>query len=316
MWKSSGKRNKPMNARTPYWPLFRNELGVGHYPGIPWAMTLGFYLAIWLLASSLPLLILFKTCEGNLATFFTAFGVMFGFALVWWVAITAWLFAFALLPGISNPIQSVRAFEFMFTRAIDRRRLFRTRTAVIYLVLLGPLLLNLLVSAGSRETTIGADTSDPGSAALRREQYSNAFPASRPKEAGVYPKEGTVGGWPITALKLLEQPAPMVIPRAAMVLSAWILWMGTLGLLLMQGYCVLVARHVQNNPWLAGMAIGGPIVAASLLAPWIPKLYPDLFEQSFLFFARNLVPLLIGLLALVPVVQIFSERRFSKLEIH
>jgi hypothetical protein len=288
-----------MNARTPYWPLFRNELGIGHYPGIPWAMTLGFYIAIWLLASSLPLQILFKTCEGNLATFFAAFGVMFGFALVWWVAITAWLFAFALLPGISNPIQTVRAFEFMFTRAIDRRRLFRTRAAVIYLVLLGPLLLNLLVSVGSRETTLGPDSSTPGSAALRREQYSKAFPASHPKEG-----------------KSLDQPAPMIIPRAAMVLSACILWLGTLGLLLMQGYCVLVARHVQNSPWLAGLVIGGPVVAAFLLASWIPKLYPDLFEQSFLFFARNLVPLLIGLLAMIPVVQNFSESRFSKLEIH
>lgn len=286
-----------MNARTPYWPLFRNELGVGHYAGIPLAMCLAFYLAIWLLASSLPLLILFKTCEGNLATFFAAFGVMFGFAFVWWLAITAWLFAFALLPGISNPIQTVRAFEFMFTRAIDRRRLLRTRAAVIHLVLLGPLLLNLLVSAGSSETTLGPDTSEPGSVAVRREQYSKAFPASHPKEGKL-------------------QPAPIVIPRGAMALSAWILWLGALGLLTMQGYCVLVARHVQNNPWRAGMAIGGPIVAAALLAPWIPKLYPDLFEQSFLFFARNLVPLLIGLLALVPVVQISSERRFSKLEIH
>lgn len=288
-----------MNARTPYWPLFRNELGVGHYPGIPWALGIGFYLAMWLLASFLPLLVLFKTCEGNLATFFTVFGVIFGFALAWWLAMTGWLFAFALLPGISNPIQTVRAFEFMFTRAIDRRRLFRTRAAVIYLVMLGPLLLNLLVSAGSRETTLGPDPSEPGSAALRREQYSNAFPASHPKEG-----------------KSLDQPAPIVIPRAGMVLSAWILGLGTLGLLLMQGYCVLVARHVQNNPWLAGMVIGGPVVAAFLLAPWIPKLYPELFEQSFLFFARNLVPLLIGVLALIPVVQIFSERRFSRLEIH
>jgi len=316
-----------MNARTPFWPLFRNELGVGHYAGIPWALCLAFYLAIWLLASFLPLLILFKICEGNLATFFTAFGVMFGFALVWWVAITAWLFAFALLPGISNPIQTVRAFEFMFTRAIDRRRLFRTRAAVIHLVLLGPLLLNLLVSSGSRETTLGPDTSDLDAAALRREQYSKAFPASHPKEGKLLEQRAPIaisrGSTALSAWtlwlhkegKLLEQLAPMVIPRGAMVLSAGILWMGALGLLLMQGYCVLVARHVQNSPWRAVMVIGGPIVAAALLAPWIPKLYPDLFEQSFLFLARNLVPLLIGLLALVPAVQIFSERRFSKLEI-
>jgi hypothetical protein len=171
-----------MNARTPYWPLFRNELGVDHYPAIPWVLGLGFYLVMWLLASFLPLFILFKTSDGNLATFFTVFGDMFGFAGFWWLAMTGWLFAFALFPGISNPIQSVRAFEFMFTRAIDRRRLFRTRAAVIYLVMLGPLLLNLLVSAGSPETTLGPEASDPAAATFRREQYLKTFPDSHPKE--------------------------------------------------------------------------------------------------------------------------------------
>ena len=138
-----------MNARTPYWPLFRNELGLDHYPKIPWALGLGVYLAAFLLASFLPLLLLFKASEGNLGTFFAAFADLLGFALVWWLAMTGWMFAFALFPGISNPIQSVRAFEFMFTRAIDRRRLFRIRAAIIYLVMLGPLLLNVLVSTGS-----------------------------------------------------------------------------------------------------------------------------------------------------------------------
>src|SRR5436190_988050 len=131
-----------MNARTPYWPLFRNELGLDHFPRIPWALLFGFCLALWLAASFTPLLLLLKSSKGDLGTFFAAFGELTGFVLVWWLATTGWLFAFALLPGISNPVQSVRAFEFMFTRAIDRRRLFRTRAVVIYLVTLGPLLLN------------------------------------------------------------------------------------------------------------------------------------------------------------------------------
>ena len=82
-----------MNARTPYWPLFRNELGVDHYPAVPWALGLGFYLMMWLVASFLPLFILFKTCAGNLATFFSAFADMFGFAGFWWLGMTGWLFA-------------------------------------------------------------------------------------------------------------------------------------------------------------------------------------------------------------------------------
>ena len=78
---------------------------------------------------------------------------------------------------------------------------------------------------------------------------------------------------------------------------------------------MLLVRHVQDSPWLAGIAIGAPVVAAFFLAPWIPRIYPNLSEQSFLFFARNPVALLIGLVMLIPMVQISSERRFRELEI-
>jgi len=287
-----------MNARTPYWPLFRNELGFDHCPIITWALALGLNLALWLAGSCVPLLLLFKASEGNLGVFFAAFGELTGFALAWWLAVTGWMFAFALFPGISNPGKSVRASEFLFTRAIDRRRLFRTRAAVIYLVLLGPLFLNLLASTGSGETTLGSDASDPAAAALRREQYEKVFPDHRLK----------VG-------KSQETSPPLVIPRGAVVLTAWVFWLATLGLLFMQGYCMLVVNQVKHSPWLAGLVVGAPVVAAFYLAPWIPRHNPQLYEQSFLFFARNCGPLLLGLLVLIPVVQLFSERRFRKLEI-
>jgi hypothetical protein len=288
-----------MNTRTPYWPLFRNELGMDHSPRVPWALGLGWGVAWWLVASFMPLLLLFKPSEGNLAIFFAAFGDLVGFALVWWLAMSGLAFANALLPGVSNPVQSVRAFEFLFTRAIDRRRLFRTRAAVIYLVMLGPLLLNVLVSAGlPQQPILGPDASAPAASALRREQYLKTFPGSHPKEG-----------------KSQVQPAPLVIPRGAVALTSWIFSLATLALLLMQGYCVLLAPHVQHNPWLAGVAIGTPVLAAAFLAPWIPRHHPHLYEESFLFFARNHVPLLVGLVVVIPVVQLFSERRFSQLEI-
>ena len=287
-----------MNVRTPYWPLFRNELGFDHGPKVAWALGAGVSLAGWLVGSSVPLLLLFKASEGNLGTFFAAFEDLFGFALVWWLAITGWMFAFALFPGISNPIQSVRAFEFMFTRAIDRRRLFRIRAAVIYLMMLGPLLLNLLVSAGAPEPTLGPDASEPVSSTFRQEQYSRTFPASHAKEG-----------------RSRLQPALLVIPRGAVVLTAWIFWFGTAGLVLMQGYCALLATRVQHSPWLAGIAVGAPVLLAFGLAPRLPRHLPHLYEENFLFFARHLVPLMLGLLALIPLVQLFSERRFRALEI-
>ena len=286
-----------MNARTPYWPLFRNELGFDHCPKITWALAFSLNLALWFGASSAPLLILFKASEGNLGTFFAAFGELTGFVMIWWLAMTGWFFAFALFPGISNPIQNIRAFEFMFTRAMDRRRLFRTRAVVIYLLLLGPLLLNVLVSTGSREGFLRDDASDPN-AALRWEQYVKAFPDHH--------------------LKLQirqERPTPIVIPRGAVALTAWVFWIATLGLLFMQGYCTVVVNYIKQNPWLAGLAVGVPVVAAMSFAPWIPRHYPHFYEESFLFFARNCRLLLLGLLVLIPLVQLFSEHRFRKLEI-
>jgi len=286
-----------MNARTPYWPLFRNELGWDHCPIITWALAFGLNLALWLGASFVPLLLLIKVSEGNLGTFFSAFGDLTGFALVWWLAMTGWFFAFALFTGISNPVQSFRASEFMFTRAIDRRRLFRTRAVAIYLVMLGPLLLNVLVSTGSREIFLRNDDSNPN-AALRWEQYVKAFPDHHLK-----------------VQKRHEQPAPIVIPRGAVVLTAWVFWLGTLGLLFMQGYCTVVVNQIKHNPWLAGLAVGVPVIGAMVFAPWIPRHHPHFYEESFLFFARNGGPLLLGLLLLIPVVQLFSEHRFRKLEI-
>ena len=97
-------------------------------------------------------------------------------------------------------------------------------------------------------------------------------------------------------------------------LTAWILWLGTLGCSSCKATaCCWPAR--STHPWLAGLAISAPVLAAFALAPWIPRVHPELYEKSFLFFARNLGPLLIGLGALIPVVQIFSERRFRELEI-
>jgi len=287
-----------MNAQTPYWPLFRNELALDHYPRIGWSLAAGSYFAVWCLAGSLPVVILIQACEGNLATYFAAFGDLFGFALVWWLGMAGWLFAFAMLPGISNPVQAVRAFEFMFTRAIDRRRLFRCRILLIWAVMLGPLLLDVLATTRFPQITFGPDDSNASQWEARRIQYARSFPASHPKD-----EKAPIGR------------VVLVVPRAALALTSWTIWLGAFSLLAMQIYCVTIAKHVQHNPWLAGFAIGLPVFLVCLLAPWVPRHLPGLYESGYLFFARNSAPLVIGLLIITPFVQLFSERKFDRLEI-
>jgi hypothetical protein len=285
-----------MKTHTPCWPLFRNELCLDHFAFGPWLLVVSLALGVWLLGGAIPLLLLFKGAEGNLATFFTAFGDLAGFAFVWWLAITGAMFAFATLPGLSNPVQGVQAFEFMFTRAVDRRRLFRVRSATIALFLLGPLLINLLLAACRPAATYSPDPSQPELGAARQEHYQRAFP------------HGQVDATP-------GRPPRLVIPGAALTLTAWILWLGTLSLLLMQCYCVLLAHRVQNRPWLAGAAIAAPIIVAFALAPRLPRLLPDWFESGFLYFAQHRGLLLFGLLVLILALQRFSERQFDRLEI-
>jgi len=292
-----------MNARTPYWPLFRNELGFDYYPKIPWALGCGFCLALWVASSVAPLSLLVKVSNGDLVTFFAAFGDLIGMALVWLLMMTGWLFAFALLPGISNPVQGVRAFEFMFTRAIDRRQIFRTRAAVIYLMMLGPLLLNVVVSAN-----LPRSADDP--LIFNTPVYSPSYLAGANRQ-----REEKVRTLRNPKAEKLPVPGELMLVPNEVALTAWVFWLGALSLLFMQGHCVLLAPRVQHNPWLAGLAIGTPVLAACFLAQWIPRHYPRFYEESFLFFARNSVALLILLVALGAVVQVFSERRFSKLEI-
>jgi hypothetical protein len=225
--------------------LFRNELGFDHCPKITWALAFGLNLALWFVASSMPLLILFKASEGNLGTFFDSFGELTGFGLIWWLAMTGWFFAFALFPGISNPIQNVRAFEFMFTRAIDRRP-FRIRAVLIYLMLLGPLLLSA-VATGSQEAFLG----NGDSTRTRRSDGSNTerrFLTTTSK------------------CKSARNTRAIVIPRGAVNLTAWVFWLGTLACC----SCKAIAQWwsiIKHNPWLAGLAVGVPVVAGCFFAP-------------------------------------------------
>lgn len=288
-----------MKAQTPYGPLFRNECGMDHAPWFLWMIMAGLGLGSWLLVANVPALILYKTSGGDLPTFFASFGDLVGFVLVWWLLMVGWFFAFALFPGFSAPTQNVRAFEFIFTRAVDRRRLLRARFGVIYLALLGPLVVNLVLVAFAPAPVIGTEVKQPGARLERVEQYRETFPGVREvSERETNP--------------FLKIP----VPHGGLVFGLWVFSIGAGSLLLMQGYCAWLAPRVPRNLWLAGLALSIPVLVGFWLAPWVPRHFPEFYEESFLWFGRRLwllIPVLLGLFA---TVQWYCERKFIALEIH
>ena len=92
--------------------------------------------------------------DGNIATLFGAgflpiMTLLFLSVLTMWIAYaTVPSFSLLLPPGGSIPfaVQHPGVFEFMFTRAVNRRMFFRGRTAALFIVVLTPFFLNVLAS--------------------------------------------------------------------------------------------------------------------------------------------------------------------------
>ena len=189
--------------------------------------------------------------RGNIAALFEAgFLPIIAFLLlsclaVWITYATVPAFSDLLSPGgaVPGPVQHLGAFEFLFTRAVDRRKLFRARTTVFFIFTLIPLFLNVVVSPFAPEIRIGPADSTSAEAVGRYEQYMKAFPASHPAKTDA-----------------AIVPGQIVIPDGAVAYTAWLAWSGTLVFLLLQGYGTLIARRVKPNSWRTAFFPGAPIL--------------------------------------------------------
>jgi hypothetical protein len=296
-----------MNARTPFWPLFKNELEIGWFAPIAGVvMLLAFY---WFMLGALPYVFLFgsTTAQGNLAQLFDA-----GFVPIMLFLIGAWLSAtmmYTMIPNFSDLLEqgvvapcSLRLplLEYLFTRAINRRLLFRARTAIFFILVLTPLFLSLAIAPFAPPTRFGvADPTSPA-AVHRYEQYQKAFPASHPAMNHAMPGQITV-------------------PLGAAAFIAWLTWFGTFASVLLQAYGAFIAKWVNPNQWRTLSLATAPLIAILLCMFLLMRtsfsVRLDICERSFLFFATYPVPLVIALAALAAALQIWCERRFSKLEI-
>lgn len=311
-----------MKARTPFWPLLKNELALREGGGAgPIAGILAVY---WVCVGSLPFLVLFGDpfgglvggphLRGNIASLFEAdfLPIMtfefLGVLTLWITYATVPAFCNLLSPGGAVPgaVQHAGDFEFLFTRAVDRRMLFRARATAFFILALTPLILNVVASPFAPDLTFPAV---PASAeAVRRyDRYQSTFPAWR-----LQVDHPRVDNWGFPTMQ-------MAIPHGAVAYTAWLAWSGTLAVLLLQAYGTLIARRVKANHWWTAFYPGAPMIIVLLslmLAARVSlRTHIHLYENSFLFFSAHPLAMVTALALLAVLIQTWCERRFSQLEI-
>jgi len=279
-----------MKAQTAFWPLLKNELALnrrGDATGT--AFILLMLLIYWFGIGVFPLLALYGNdlARGRLDELFVLFdaGFLPIFAFVFLCVLTAGI-TYATVPSFLDRLPSGNsvgpgAFEFYFTCVMDRRILLRARTTALFIFILTPFLLNVGVSVFTPEISFGR-----ASAELMQRQHPGTFP---------------------------------FIPHGAVAYTAWLAWSAMLAFLVLQTYGTWIARRVKPNDWRTAILPGVPILVLLVLMILGARGYLgariNVYENSFLFFSAHPLALVTALAALAAVVQIWCERRFSKLEI-
>ncbi len=269
MWKSSGSRRCNMKtARTPIWPLVRIELRIGVTPPMllfPWASdSLSF---VWIFFGVLPLTVLTRLCRGNIAEFFTLFGNLLCLFPAWWLMLAVVLNGriFPELVQAYSPIASDSpgggllspSHEYLFSRGIDRRTLFRVRQGVVLLLMLTPLVVGCLLSHRS-DVVFAADTPDGLIDPVRARQDKWALLGLTTKtNSSVVP----LGSF--------------LIDNGGQLLGGWILSAGIIGMFLAQGFCAFLARHIRPGRWTLATLLCVPF-----LLTWVLLDHPQSWQAT------------------------------------
>jgi hypothetical protein len=286
-----------MKKTCQFLPLLKQMLGFHRYGPLPLLIYIAVTAAV-LLVSSVFFPIGWMEAHARQTSW--------GQELVW-SCLMCWYF----LGLISTPLPfqlsgGITSLEFLFTRAIDRGLYARAGRTATIIFGLGPVILNVVLSPLGPE--LAFEPAAPGSpAAAIQERYMRAFPGSR------LSTDGSPG-----------KAEQLVIRHGSEAFAAWLLWIGLVSVFLVAAYFSVVFAAWQRagwhhsksrwQPWLGGIMVNGPLYLPILLLIICAALRIDVFEESFLLFAGHPVLMVVALIALILIVQPFSERELRKLE--
>ncbi len=300
-----------MKTCSTFWPILRNELALLRYGYPGWAMA-GF---VALYTAALPgILYLLMFRNESLGNYNLALLLQTGIIFVLLVVLlmplmfVTFLSTIPLLKEFFNlnsstgsnppiplpPVGTTEGFEFMFTRAIDRVMLCRARTAAFFLLALLPFFVAVAAAPLAPDVRLNLNHTPADRLDAQISLYSQAFPAMRPVVSGQR-----------------NLPGQFTVPGGTVAYTLWLAWIVALTLLLCHAYGTLVSRWAKPNHWWTLT----PLALPFLLITWLFKLTFTSQERGFLFFAAHPLPMVAGLLVLAVVIQLWSERRFRKMEI-
>jgi hypothetical protein len=284
-----------MKEPRPFLPLLKQMLGIYRWGPVPLLLWfIGCGIVLYFSAIFFPL----EWMSGHDGSAFAE--AQFPTAIVLWF--------FLMLVSTPLPFQMLAgptSLEFLFSRALDRALWLRAERLAVIILAAGPLVINLALSPW--EPILAFDPAPPGSPAGEiQARYMSAFPGSQ-----------------LAAVET-GHAEQLVIRHGTEMFAAWLVWSSLALIFLVAGYFAWSFTAWQRagwhhskskwRPWLGGAMTGAPIFSVIFVFLVCLVWRVNLYEESFLFFARHPAPLALALAALIFVVQPLSERNIRKLE--
>jgi hypothetical protein len=256
-------------------------------------------LAGWFIGNAAPVLILMAPIsEGRITSFFDGFGEFIPSGILFWLSVVPLVWASATAPGMPASVPNAPLLEYLFSRAVDRRKLWRGAAIAVVLVGMSPLLLNLAVSPFEPKLRLTPGFVESRQELARTGRYLAAFPGSGP-----------------AAPALSRRPAEVFLRRGTETFAGWLCWMEAFCFVFSLVYCSLTARWLRRDRWITALIPFSPGIAFMIAIALFHKAMAGGLEELFLFFAANPWWMTGGLVAVALAIVPFCERRFADSEV-
>ncbi len=289
---------------SPFLALLKLELGADQFTRGTFVLALTFFYLPWLGLN---------VCMSALGRDLTAFypGIL-GMLLLLWMLCACGLASTPQVPLVWSHQPNFKAFEFLLTRAIDRRMNFRAKAAAALIIVLATQLPGLIWSLAQPDMLVTFDVrsqSEDGSVAWAEPDFieGRAFPTAR--YVAAFPgSERLPGAKP-------EDRERLRIRHGWLTYAAWLAWTCTLLMALAFAYYAAVGGRLKQPGWWANTVLLAPlpVVAGAVgFAIW-RGFNPG--DELFLFFRGHLILCVFLLVGAGHASLRWCERRFSDLEI-
>lgn len=285
--------------RNTFLALLKHELGYQQVSGVGLVLAMGFFYAPWL-ALNIGMFAL----GYDLTAFYPG---MLGMLLLFWLMGACGLTTYPQVPLVWSNMTNFKAFEFQFTRAIDRRLNFRAKAAATLIVVLAPQLPGLVGSLAQPDMVVTLDARSEETESQRDTIEGREFPTKRYFQA--FP-----GSTRLPAPKP-EEHERLRIRHAWLTYSCWLAWATTLLTTLFFAYYALVGPRLRSSGWWANTVLVMPVPAVMGLMGFAIWRGCNPGDELFLLFRAHWLVCAVALAAIGCGSLRWCERRFAELEI-